>query len=156
MPIGTRFHNFTTQNFEILLIYYVLHTRYHFVYANLCENRSVMAEYCYRSNDWCTIGYFSATTGFLVDTAVQLQTKQNIRCLHFTNFLMNRTPKGLFQWIVKQFTVIFMDAHFYAEFMTGVANIIAVTCRFLDQEPIPYRWSSSFVFLFLLERRSPK
>jgi len=35
---------------------------YHFVYVDAnCEYRSLMAAYCYRSDDRRTIGYFSAT-----------------------------------------------------------------------------------------------
>jgi len=42
-------------------------SRDYFVYVDAnCENLSPMARYCYRGNDWRTVGYFSATAALIV------------------------------------------------------------------------------------------
>ena len=55
------------------------------IYADAnCENRSLEAEYCYCGDNWRTIGYFSATAGFLVTTGTRRVFSIVIPALRYT------------------------------------------------------------------------
>jgi len=65
-PLKHPTHKISKYYLFIIISCFVDHMTILFYVDVNCENRSLVAEYCYRGDDWRTIGYFSATAALLV------------------------------------------------------------------------------------------
>jgi len=69
LTLSPQTHHCTVVKFWLFIISCLLcWSRDHFIYIDVnFESRSLMVEYCDRGDDWCTVGYFAATTALLVN-----------------------------------------------------------------------------------------